>query len=450
VSLTQALAEYIASARDQALPSSALDATKFHILDTVAACVSGAMLEPGKIGASFSATHSPPGKAVIFAGPASVTSAYAVLANGMAGHADETDDSHDNSKVHPGCSIVPTALAVAHEEKSSGSDVLRAVALGYDVGPRLNMTLWPRYEDVRAERRGTSVTGGAFGSASAAASLRGLDPVRVQHLLSYVAQQVSGMNTWLTEAAHVEKAYMHGAWPAYSALLALSLVEHGLTGNPEILDGDPNFIDIVGKNPDRDVLLHEIGSRFEIERTNLKPFPAGSPVQAPLQGLFEIMRDEGLSSDAIHKLKVTIPTARARTVASSRSMANINLNYLLSIALTDGEFTFDAAHDHDRFEAWRESGGDSRVEIIADDSMAPKRQAIVEVTAADGSQYRRWTTKIKGSYENPMTYAEVEAKAVGLIAPVLGRGRAEAICTFVLSLEDQASIDELMMLLVHD
>ena len=37
----------------------------------------------------------------------------AALANGMLAHADETDDSHAPSRTHPGCAVIPAALAAA-------------------------------------------------------------------------------------------------------------------------------------------------------------------------------------------------------------------------------------------------------------------------------------------------------------------------------------------------
>ena len=56
-----------------------------------------------------------------------VPAEFAALANGMAGHADETDDSHLGGRFHPGCGIVPAALAVAELQ---GSRRRRAPARG--------------------------------------------------------------------------------------------------------------------------------------------------------------------------------------------------------------------------------------------------------------------------------------------------------------------------------
>ncbi len=48
---------------------------------------------------------------------------------GGVGHADETDDSHKDSRCHPGCGIVPAALAMAEREGRGGEALLRAVML---------------------------------------------------------------------------------------------------------------------------------------------------------------------------------------------------------------------------------------------------------------------------------------------------------------------------------
>ena len=96
-----------------------------------------------------------------------VTSAEnAALANGMLGHADETDDSHAPSLSHPGCAIVPAALAMAEKDRRDGRSFLRAVALGYDIGARLNLSLHPYA--FREAGHSTHAFGPLFGSAAAA------------------------------------------------------------------------------------------------------------------------------------------------------------------------------------------------------------------------------------------------------------------------------------------
>ncbi len=429
VTPTERLVEHITGARTRVLPSGVVESTKHHLLDTVAAMVSGGELAAGRAGARYARARSTSGPSVVVADGGGATPELAALANAMAAHADETDDTHELSKSHPGSSIVSTALAItqADADRCSGTDLLRAIATGYDVGPRINLSLWTDFAEVRKQRRGTPTISGMFGSAAAAAALRGFDETRVRYLLSYVAQQVSGMNTWKRDVEHVEKAWVIAGWPAYGALLAVSLVEAGWTGVDDVFDGDPNFLDIVGGSPDPSCLADELGVRFEVERTHLKVHSVGSPAQAPVQALLGLLIDHGLVDTDVTGVEVTLPAVLAHTVQRSRRMANINLQYLLSITLADGGLGFAAAHDDSRFESWDRAGGDGRIQVVPDADAAPRRQAVVRLTTADGRVLERRVDPVRGSPENPMSGDEVAAKAMDLMAPVLGDGLAADI-----------------------
>src|SRR3981081_3279290 len=131
------LSEYVAATADRELPPEVVAKTKHHVLDTLAAILSGSRLRAGRLAAAYVERLGGAPEA-----PRSVTSLLlpaesAALANGMAGHADETDDSHLAGRFHPGCGIIPAALAVAEQQDRGGVEFFRAVALGYDVVARL-------------------------------------------------------------------------------------------------------------------------------------------------------------------------------------------------------------------------------------------------------------------------------------------------------------------------
>ncbi|MGZ5139247.1 MAG: MmgE/PrpD family protein, partial [Burkholderiales bacterium] len=166
------LATYISRAIKRPLPKPIAEKTKHHVLDTIAAMVSGSRLLPGEKAISFIKTQGGTAESTVI-GSRVVTSAQnAALANGMLAHADETDDSHAPSLTHPGCGIVPAALAMAEREQSNGTAFLRAVALGYDVGCRTTMAL--HAYDFREVGHSTHSFGPMFGAAAAAGSLAGL------------------------------------------------------------------------------------------------------------------------------------------------------------------------------------------------------------------------------------------------------------------------------------
>src|SRR6059036_1820133 len=125
------------AARDRELPPNVILAVKHRILDTLAAIVSGARLQPGEMAIRYVRAQGGIGEASVPTTDIRTSAVNAALAAGMFAHADETDDFEPVTKAHPGCVVVPAALAVGEREDSAGEDFLRAVTLGYDLCCRL-------------------------------------------------------------------------------------------------------------------------------------------------------------------------------------------------------------------------------------------------------------------------------------------------------------------------
>src|SRR5436853_5550428 len=135
------LSIYMSEASGRALPDEVTEKTKQHILDTLAAMISGSELTPGRAALQFAGAYGGKEVATVVASKILCGPIEAALTNGVLAHADETDDSHAPSQSHPGCAVVPAALAAGERFGISGAHFLRAVTLGYDVGPRFTMTL---------------------------------------------------------------------------------------------------------------------------------------------------------------------------------------------------------------------------------------------------------------------------------------------------------------------
>src|SRR5437763_3049661 len=195
VSVIQELSAYMSAAGDRPLPEDALEKAKHHILDTVAAMISGAELPPAKVAFSFAATQSGQKTATVVGSNLLCGPLEAAMANGMLAHSDETDDSHAPSHSHPGCAVVPAALAVGERFGVDGARLVRAVALGYDVGPRVTMALGGLPFQIKTHHSAHSIAG-TFGAAAAAACAAGLSAQQMRWVLDYAAQQASGVAAW--------------------------------------------------------------------------------------------------------------------------------------------------------------------------------------------------------------------------------------------------------------
>ncbi len=202
----------MASAGTRPLPAAVVEKTKHHILDTIAAMVSGTKLLPGRKAVQYARSRGGMPEAAVAGTDILTTVEVAALANGILAHADETDDSHAASQTHPGCGIVSAALAMGESQGRSGRALLRAVALGYDVSPRFTMCL--NALEFREEGHSTHSFGPTFGAAAAAASLSRMNQKQMLHVLTYAGQQASGVGSWIGDTDHIEKAFDFGGMPA--------------------------------------------------------------------------------------------------------------------------------------------------------------------------------------------------------------------------------------------
>ena len=198
------LSTYMAAAAGRPLPPEVVETTKQHILDTFAAMISGSELPPGRAAIAFARalTGDITGTVVgslVLCGPLE-----AALANGVMAHADETDDSHGRSQSHPGSAVVPAALAAAEKFGVDGPGFIRAVALGYDIGPRVTMALGGVKFRTESHRSTHSIAG-TFGASAAAGCVARLNAQQMRWLLDYAAQQASGFAAWERDTDHIEK-----------------------------------------------------------------------------------------------------------------------------------------------------------------------------------------------------------------------------------------------------
>ena len=447
------LSTYIAGALKRPLPEKVVEKTKHHVLDTIAAMVSGSRLLPGKKAIGYAKTLGGVKEATVI-GSRIVTSAqHAALANGMLGHADETDDSHAPSLCHPGCAIVPASLAMAEREGANGTAFLRAVALGYDVGCRMGLALHPY--DFRTVGHSTHSFGPMFGAAAAAGSLAGVNADQARWLLSYTAQQCSGISCWMRDEEHIEKAFDFGGMPARNGVAAAAMVSAGFTAVEDVFSGERNFFIAydetrrIGKPPEPQRLVDGLGTTFEIMNTNIKRWSVGSPIQAPLDSLLDLIRAHGIKAGDVEKLTVRVAHQGANTT-DNRSMPDINMQHMCAVMLIDGIVTFISSHDEKRMKNPKVVELKRRIELFGDDELTrviPSRQGIVELKLKDGRNLRHHTKAVRGTAQNPMARAEVDEKAYHLLAPILGKARARKLCDAVWSLDRLSNMRKLRPLL---
>jgi 2-methylcitrate dehydratase PrpD len=442
------LSTYMAEAAQHPLPDAVVEKTKHMILDTLAAAISGSELPPGKFAIGFARSYGGERIATVAGSNVVCGPIEAALANGMLAHSDETDDTHPPSQSHPGCSVVPSALAVGEKWSIDGQRFLRAVALGYDIGPRFTATLG-KLQYMVDSHRSTHALSGTFGSAAAAASAASLNAQQMRWVLSYTAQLASGLASWQRDTEHVEKAFDFGGMPAKNGVTAALLVAAGGTAVDDVLSGADNFFTAFVPKNDPSMLIDKLGERYEITRTNIKKWTVGAPIQAPLDALESLIKKHNFDPEQVRKIVVRVATDEA-TIVNNREIPDICLQHLIAVMLVDRTVTFKSAHETFRMADATILKHRAKVQLVGDEALEkflPRRAGIVEVTTSDGKTVTERVDDVRGTAENPMSRDEVIAKARDLIVPVLGAQAFDKLAARVFDLERLRSVRELRPLI---
>src|SRR6266478_41783 len=443
VDITGQLAGYMAQARDMRLAPDVAQAAKHRILDTLAAMVSGSHLPAGEMAIHFARAQGGVAEATVLATDVRTSAVNAALANGMFAHADETDDFEPVTKAHPGCSVVPAALAIAEREGRSGMELLQAVTLGYDVCCRFLLPLGA--DLVRETHRSAEGVSATYGSAAAAASLVRLDEKGMRYALSYAAQQVSGLWSWVGDTEHVEKAFDFGGMGARNGVTAVTMVQAGLSGVNDVFDCEHNVLEALSTQPRPEEMVASLGSRFYVTETAIKAYPVGYPIQAALDAFLALRRENNLLPESVEHIVVRLPADGAGIIDNS-SMPDVNCQYVIAVALVDGAVSFANAHSYERMTDPKVRAVKERVQLVADkklmDPDAP-RGGQVEATLKNGKTVSHLTRHPPGTKENPLDTEGLNAKVRDLMAPVLGGERTEAVIQHVIALENMDNVRNL-------
>ena len=447
--VTKQIAAYLSQAGAVELPDDVRTKASWHVLDTIAAGISGSRLHAGIRAYDYAVAAGHPGSSELWGRGGRTDAVMAAFVNAMASHADETDDSHARSVSHPGCSVVPAAFAVAGQRPTSGSLVLRAVAAGYDLGTRMTMALGTDTFDLRGSNPNSHAYASVFGAVGAGLTVAGLDPAQTEIGLSYTTQLASGVTTWLRDSDHVEKAFVFAGMPSRNGVFAVTIAQAGWENVPDAFDGHPNFLNAVSDDPHPEILTDGLGSSYELMQTNIKKYAVGSPAQAAVQAAEILIAEHGVTAGQIEAVEITLP-AHAAHVTDNRAIPDINVQYLVAGTFEDGQFTFAMAHDVDRMTTPSILRLRERTTIVPDESLGTTRSGTVAVTRTDGTTARVHVPFVRGTVDDPMSLDELERKSADLLEPALGKARTRELINRLLDLDSVADVADLGPLLHGD
>ena len=370
----------------------------------------------------------------------------AVLVNGTAGTMLELDEGNQFARGHPGMHVVPAALATAERLGASGTDLLLALALGYEIGARVGIASKLR---VTMHPHGTW---GTIGAAVAVAKLCGADAEQMREAINVASTLGLGTSRrTMLEGGTVRNSF--AGWSNHMGLIAWEMVEAGFTGE---VDGVGTvYGTVIADNFRPDEMTAELGRRWEIARNYFKRHACCRYNHGALDALARITAEAGgrLDPAAIARIDVATYVWAAQLAGQDpHNMLAAKFSLPFSIATT-------IVHGMASVEAFRDAALANssirdlaqRIFVTEDKALTAKlpglRPARVTVTLNDGRVLRAESLTNRGDTEDPYSEDEVRAKFMDLSEPVWGRAHAERILRTCETLDQAADIKTLMELI---
>ncbi|MGY8960267.1 MAG: MmgE/PrpD family protein, partial [Alphaproteobacteria bacterium] len=234
-SLSRQLAEWAAGLAYEDLPPAVVDRAKGVTLHGLSSALLGrAMPEIEQTLAMMQAEEAGGGgAATVLVDGAKLTRSGAALVNAEMMFAGGKWDTF-RMLTHPGCAILPAALAAAETEGATGKEYLTAIAAGYEVLERMAADFIPT---VMARGFHSGPVFGIFGAAIAAAKIMKLDADQMHGAIAQCVNLASGN----LEGARSGGRSLREGGAVRSAFLAVAMARHGAVGGETVLEGEAGF-----------------------------------------------------------------------------------------------------------------------------------------------------------------------------------------------------------------
>ena len=440
MTVTETLAHWLCAQRWEDLPRNVQQKAVDVVFDSVGAMIACSQLPEVKSIVKFLQRMGGTPECTMI-GHAGLTSVVnAAMANGGMSHGNESDPVHLKSVGgHVASGPVPTALTMGQWLGSSGADVLRAVALGYELGGRM-MTIFYRERDYVARRFYPTAVVGTLSSAVAAGVLLKLTPAQMQVALCLAAYQAAGPDNMTKDPAHMGKTFQVGAANRNGVTAAL-LAQEGCHAPLDILDGSHSLFDAYLGAPEAGAdLPKDLGGYYSITDVMHKRYPVGSPNQTYLQGLFSLMDTHALRGSDIAEIEVQIPQRGLKRIPTTRH-ASISALTVCAIAAAHGTLDFYQLHNPAGAMDAAALAMQQRVRFVGrDDWTDPEagRRAIVTIKTHAGA------VLTEAVQHAPMTADELDKKFDALVAPCFGQEKCARLASLLKNLEVASSVRPLM------
>jgi len=438
LNVTRDLGAFLARSKFEDLPERAVHEARRGVLDWIGCALAGS---PHPTIAKLLAVLGPiSGKpqATILGRKLELGLIEAVTANGQMGHILDYDDTHMAGVVlHTSSPVLSALFALVERGGYSGRELICAYAAGFEAGVRVGQSA-PGHHAAGWHLTGTL---GSIAAGAAAGRLLGLNAQQMTYALGIAATQAGGMQQnrgTMCKSFHAGKAAANG-------LLAALLAQQDFDSSEEIVEGKRGFCRIYSATAQPELVLDELGKRWEIARNGHKPYACGVVLHPAIDAMIALRGKMPVAGEIervelrVHPFAVSITgLADPQTGLQSKfSIYHAAAAAFLDDSAGVAQFTDQRATASDVI-ALRQKIA------VTTDAAFRNDQAQAILVLRSGERIEAAVEHASGTIENPMSDSAIESKFLANAAPVIGAERARQVATVAWKLETLADGRELV------
>ncbi len=363
----------------------------------------------------------------------------AALVNGISAHVFDFDDTHIPTILHPTTPLYAAGLALAEWRGLSGADLLASHALGYELGARASVALYPEHYDVGWHMTGTT---GTLAAAGASGRLLGLRPAVFAHAVGIAATQAAGHRE---QFGAMTKSF-HAGHAATSGLMAALLADGGYVAAPDSLQGRRGMFSVMSTQSTPNDLVDGLGDRWEIFRNGIKPYACGVVTHPPIDTVRILAAEHGVAAADVESITLSVHPLVAELTGKqdprTELEAKFSVIFTCAVALLEGharqrQFTDENVHRPDVRALM------ARISVLPSEDV-PHEACVMKAVLRDGREIDVRVDDATGTPGNRISDDELLAKFHDLVDDVLGAAQADRLADLVWAVDTAASVEELV------
>ncbi len=418
-SLTKYVANFTANTGFDDIPPDVRDLGKKNMLDGLAAGLAGTVMPAVKILRDYLKDLNCTGEATVYGNSMKLAPRFAALANGIAIHVDDFDDTLQAEPgrfqgIHPTGPVTASLLAVGETTHRSGRDILTAYHVGVEVACK---TFEATHVDHILNGFHSTGTCGMLGAAAGIGNLYGVDTDTARQVIGIAAAQSCGLQAnfgTMTKSYHVGRS-------AECGILSADLATRGFTASIISLESDRGFFQAEGGGIEEHRIRGKLGNPWSFADRGIwiKPWPTGSLGHAAMTLMLELVEKHDIRPDNVEHVAVKTSDNIHHTLLHHRPKTELEAKFSLEFCLaallierklTLSDFTDDYVLRPDIQNAIERMEYNTFSQAESKEHGYGIITSFIDIELKDGTKISERCDFGKGSKANPMSFEEVSNK----------------------------------------